>query len=237
MNAEDLHYCEIYGCKMAAAACVSRHLKSGTPGKGNTFFAAGTYDINCRGCEEGKRLAAKLPREEVNRYKKGLKEVRQNARDQMFAELEAKKQSQTPTEGQMKETGKCPTLENSSEKRKICSRKDCIHKGAPQPLSEFDNNNKTKDGKSQHCKDCRREAQRKYRAKKKEARPRGINVNMKAPDVSKNPSTNSGTKVVVDFAGHPELLKGLKEIAASEFRTPESHILYLISTMSVIHVN
>jgi hypothetical protein len=50
--------------------------------------------------------------------------------------------------------------------KKVCRRSTCIHGGAPQPLSNFDNNFTMPDNKSWHCKDCRRDMQRARSAKK-----------------------------------------------------------------------
>ena len=46
---------------------------------------------------------------------------------------------------------------------KICSSKDCIHNGQPQPISNFYQCKKTKDGLSCWCKDCVRIKGKKYR--------------------------------------------------------------------------
>jgi hypothetical protein len=40
---------------------------------------------------------------------------------------------------------------------KVCSKSSCIHNGQPQPLENFANRKKSKDGKDFWCKDCKRQ--------------------------------------------------------------------------------
>jgi hypothetical protein len=57
------------------------------------------------------------------------------------------------------------TQENfDSSEMKICSRGDCVHQGALQPVTNFDRSNKGKNGLCSYCKDCRRAAQSGRRA-------------------------------------------------------------------------
>lgn len=51
---------------------------------------------------------------------------------------------------------------------KICGRKQCKHKGARQPYSNFGKRHHTKDGYSENCNDCLREVSRIHQQKKKE---------------------------------------------------------------------
>lgn len=51
---------------------------------------------------------------------------------------------------------------------KICSHKNCSHKGEPQPKSNFQKHLATKDGLKPQCKDCCREWGIKHNKKVKE---------------------------------------------------------------------
>lgn len=72
--------CEIYHCRMAAAACASRHLNangSGPSPVGN--YRVGTNDPNCKTCKLGMARAQTLGRKGVKEYKSLLAGIRQNA--------------------------------------------------------------------------------------------------------------------------------------------------------------
>lgn len=50
--------------------------------------------------------------------------------------------------------------------KKICSRKECSHKGKPQPLSNFYKAKITTDGLRYYCKDCDNERRNAFGARK-----------------------------------------------------------------------
>jgi len=52
---------------------------------------------------------------------------------------------------------------------KICNQADCAYGGKPQPLDAFDKNKNLADGRTNHCKNCRRTLHRK-KAKKRSNR-------------------------------------------------------------------
>jgi hypothetical protein len=50
---------------------------------------------------------------------------------------------------------------------KVCSRKECSHKGKPQSSDSFYPNDQLRDGLHSHCKTCVKEARARTHAKKK----------------------------------------------------------------------
>jgi hypothetical protein len=55
-----------------------------------------------------------------------------------------------------------------NEPTKVCSRTDCPHGGAPQPLANFYNRRGSRDGKFSYCKTCADEWKRAWRRANRE---------------------------------------------------------------------
>lgn len=75
---------------------------------------------------------------------------------------------------------------------KICTSPDCIRLGQPQPLENFANSNRSKDGKDWWCKDCKKRWDKQYKA------------------------SESGKKVEAEYRKTPKYIKSRKIYARSE---------------------
>lgn len=135
---------------------------------------------------------------------------------------------------------------------KICSDPDCPHSGQPQPIEVF---RRARYGRLKICSDCMR---RKMQAGKKSVKAKAkqdFHGRYSVPDdVAKNaakpanpympktpadkpappvkaetaPPSNRQNTLVIDFAGHRDLLDGLRRRAEANLRTPENMLLYLV---------
>lgn len=75
-------YCERYYCKMSELACVIRRrnaLENAHNWKAGRQNKPGSTDINCRNCEQGRLIAEKHSKKDVEKYKKNLRNVRKKA--------------------------------------------------------------------------------------------------------------------------------------------------------------
>jgi len=111
---------------------------------------------------------------------------------------------------------------------KVCSHKDCEHKGKPQPMKAFDNKKNAKDGKQSNCKSCRRRLQRDHK-RKIYADAGNANGKPAAPKVDVVAASGSTERHLRDFfADAPTILKRLEWLAERELRTPSNQLIYLI---------
>ncbi len=178
MKATDPHECKVYGIKkMTVAACVSRYLNATSGVRGADSYRAGCHDINCRNCAVGKRLAAELPKSELADYKAGLRGVRIKAIRTLYGGP-PEPERQVPPETVKTEDPMTTPAAAEAPRTKVCSRTGCPSGGTPQPLSEFDNSKKSRDGKAAYCKTCRRrmqnESRERIRAQKQAQKKKAI---------------------------------------------------------------
>ena len=159
MEATDLHYCETYHCKMTVAACASRHANATAGARGSDSMRAGSADIFCRNCATGKQLLETLPRKDLAEYKNGLRGCRIAAQKQHKRQYQPSPQ---PPEKPMKTSEKKP----AETATKICSHKDCHAAGKYQPVANFYNDKKSKDGKTGYCKKCFARLKKEYHKRK-----------------------------------------------------------------------
>jgi hypothetical protein len=171
-------HCNKYCCDMAPEACAIRQTNSAGSKMGARHgYKPGAQDYNCRDCPQGKKVAAGLSTDQIDEYRMDLKRTRMSCLFRHMHQAKAKPYQTVSnrvnadqgvtdrnTGGQTMSEKATPT---AAAPAKICSRGDCSHGGQPQPLADFDNNKKTKDGKSSYCKDCRREKQSLSREKKR----------------------------------------------------------------------
>ena len=137
---------------MLPEACASRYMNAAAgyvAGSGR----AGSMDYNCKGCDEGKARAVDLGKKKVAEFKNGLKEVRKRAG---MLHLETVKGENT-----------METTENSEQ----TPTKACRKCGKEKPVTDFNANFRSKDGRLHTCKACMKTlmsaGQKKRSAKKK----------------------------------------------------------------------
>ena len=159
MKATDMHYCETYHCKMTVAACASRHANATSGKRGAESYRAGCADVLCRDCAVGKKLLDALPAEYLAEYKNALRGCRISANRQHKRQHPS---NPLPPEASMKASQKKPV----EPATKICSHKDCHATGQPQPVANFYNDKKSKDGKTGYCKTCFARLNKEYHKRK-----------------------------------------------------------------------
>ena len=91
--------------------------------------------------------------------------------------------------------------------------KECRICGQVKPVAEFGKNSGKKDKKRIYCLTCSRRKWRKNRWRRKRIAAQ----------------ERSESALVLDFGGHPEVLRRLQAEAASEMRKPEAHALLVIA--------
>lgn len=113
--------------------------------------------------------------------------------------------------------------------------KTCSTCGRALPLSAFSRKFDTPDGLERRCRECRSEANKKYKARRQSQPPCTIQasaptvyVTRSMSDITPVPAPPSGT-VLVDFSCCPSVLETLEAISREEFRTPAQQILYFLA--------
>lgn len=143
--------CEIYHCRMTAAACASRHLNSmamGPSAVGN--HRVGQDDPNCKPCREGMARAKALGIKGVAAYRAYLSGIRKNAAKAAGKPKAAlpKKEGTPMEETATQEAAQpAPTLETPVKTCKRC--------GETKPLEAFHINKLCRGGVENRCKICR----------------------------------------------------------------------------------
>lgn len=122
-----------------------------------------------------------------------------------------------------------------SEKTKICSMAKCPHGGKSQPIGDFDNQKKAKDGKASYCKTCRKRIQSEYWKRKNKAKSPELEIypgKVETMEKDKIMEIIPETADILEqlLSGMDSLLKEINKIAEAEERTPVAQVRYFLKT-------